>query len=213
MRRKIHRGKVQGGAAGLLVAAVLLAPTLTATAPAQAATAQAAPVAAASVGVAATRSTPAAARAAAGTPPDDAKAWAILKTEDGYVLRYGVPHDGNPPFSATCQPAAGLLQFTVEVNSRKVRAGDGVPLTFTAGTRRLELAAATFRGADRGLVAGAAVTLDGRALDLFSAGETLHVALPGLSEHIPLAGAQAKLADFKRVCLATRRSEYHQNSF
>lgn len=153
------------------------------------------------------------AHAATDPRPIDTKAWAILKTDDGFVLRYGVPHEGNPPFSATCQPAAGLLQFTVEVDSRKVRAGEGVPLTFTAGKQRLELAAATFRGADRGLVIGAAVTLDGRALDLFGAGETLHVAMPGLSERIPLAGAQAKLADFKRACLTTQRSEYHQNTF
>jgi len=135
----------------------------------------------------------------------DPRVWVLAKAEDTYVLRYGTPRAPDPVFAVACQPGAQLIQFTVEAASGKVKAGDGVALTLVAGKRRLELAASAFRAATEGrVVVEAAVSLDGRVLDLFTEGETLIVRMPGASESYPLAGAKAKLADFRRVCLTGR---------
>lgn len=130
-------------------------------------------------------------------------AWAIVKAEDAYVLRYGETRSPDPVFAAACQPAADLLQITLEVASTKIKAGDGVAVALVAGRRRLELAATAFRGAQPDhLVVEAAVMLEARVLDLFEAGDTLVITMPGVHETLPLAGAKGRLADFRRVCLS-----------
>lgn len=134
----------------------------------------------------------------------DPRVWIIVKLDETYVLRFGLPRSADPVFAVSCQPGAQLIQFTAEVASGKVKAGDGVALALSAGKRRLELAASAFRGSAEGkVVVEAAVALDGRVLDLFSDADTLVVRLPGATESYPLAGAKAKLPDFRRVCLST----------
>ncbi|MFG1290244.1 hypothetical protein [Xanthobacter versatilis] len=135
----------------------------------------------------------------------DPRVWVLAKADDTYVLRYGTPRATDPVFAVACQPGAQLIQFTVEAASGKVKAGDGVALTLAVGKRRLELAASAFRGPTEGrVVVEAAVALDGRVLDLLNEGETLIVRMPGASESYPLAGAKAKLGDFRRGCLTGR---------
>lgn len=137
--------------------------------------------------------------------PKDNRVWLIARTDETTVLRFGPPGTTDPVFAMACHPGAGLLQFTVEVTSAKIRSGEGVALSLAAGKRRLELAASTFRGASDGLVvAEAAVSLEGRVLDLLSEGETLTVRAPGATASFPLAGAKAKLPDFRKAC-QTRR--------
>lgn len=138
----------------------------------------------------------------------DGPIWAIAKAEDAYVLRYGPARSLDPQFAAACHPGADLLQITVEVADGKIKAGDGVAVSLVVGRRRLELAATAFRGAREGrLVVEAAVSLEARVIDLFAAGDELKITMPGAHESIPLAGAKAKLADFKRVCLPGAREE------
>ncbi len=139
------------------------------------------------------------------TPPDP-RVWTIAKSDDTYALRFALPRAADPVFAATCQPSAQLLQIAVEVpNDKKVRSGDGVPLSLSNGKRRLELAATAFQGAGDGLlVVEAAVTLDARVLELFRDGDTLTAKMPGSTQTFPLAGARARLADFERVCLVKR---------
>lgn len=135
----------------------------------------------------------------------DPRVWVLAKAEDTFVLRYGTPRAADPVFAVACQPGAQLIQFTVEAASGKVKAGDGVALTLAAGKRRLELAASAFRASNDGrVVVEAAVSLDGRVLDLLGDGETLIVRMPGASESYPLAGAKAKLGDFRKACLTGR---------
>lgn len=135
----------------------------------------------------------------------DPRVWVFARGEDTFVLRYGLPRAADPVFAVACQPGAQLVQFTVEAASGKVKAGDGVALTLGAGKRRLELAASAFRGASDGhVVVEAAVSLDARVIDLFGEGESLSVRMPGASESYPLAGAKAKLPDFRRACLLGR---------
>ncbi len=135
--------------------------------------------------------------------PRDPRAWTIVKIEDTYVLRYGAARAADPSFAAACQPATRLLQLTIEVASVRIRSGDGVALSLTAGRRRLELAGSAFRAATDGrMVVEAAVALEGRVLDLFADGDTLTVRMPGATEAYPLAGARPRLMDFRRVCLA-----------
>ena len=135
----------------------------------------------------------------------DPRVWVLARADDTFVLRFGLPRVADPVFAVACQPGAQLIQFTVEAASGKVKAGDGVALSLAAGKRRLELAASAFRGAADGrVVVEAAVALDGRVLDLFADGETLVVKMPGASESYPLAGAKAKLPDFRRACLTGR---------
>ncbi|MFG1478633.1 hypothetical protein V5F53_08170 [Xanthobacter sp. V4C-4] len=137
--------------------------------------------------------------------PKDNRVWLLARTDETTSLRFGAPGIGDPVFAVACQPGAGLLQFTVEVASTKIRSGDGVALSLAAGKRRLELAASTFRGATDGLVvAEAAVSLEDRVLDLFADGETLTVRAPGTTASFPLAGARAKLPDFRKGCLTRR---------
>lgn len=134
----------------------------------------------------------------------DPRVWMVVKVDETYVLRFGLPKVADPVFAVSCQPGAQLIQFTAEVTSGKVKAGDGVALSLAAGKRRLELAASAFRGsADGKVVVEAAVALDGRVLDLFSDAENLVVRLPGATETYPLAGAKPKVPDFRRVCLST----------
>lgn len=136
----------------------------------------------------------------------DPRVWSIVKADDAYVLRYALPRAADPSFAATCQPSAQLLQIAVEVpNDKKIRSGDGVPLSLANGKRKLELAASAFLVNNDGLlVVEAAVTLDARVLDLFRDGDTLTVKMPGSSQNLPLAGARSRLADFERVCIAKR---------
>lgn len=135
----------------------------------------------------------------------DPRVWVLAKAEDTYVLRYGTPRAADPVFAVACQPGAQLIQFTVEASSGKVKAGDGVALTLAAGKRRLELAASAFRASTEGrVVVEAAVSLDGRVLDLLGDGETLIVRMPGANESYPLAGAKAKLGDFRKACITGR---------
>lgn len=138
--------------------------------------------------------------------PADARVWSIARAEDAYALRFGLPRDAEPAFSATCVPGAQLLQIAVEVpQDNKIRSGDGVPLSLSSGKRRLELAASAFLGTNDGrLVVEAAVTLNNRVLDLFREGETLSVRMPGSTQNYPLAGARARLADFERACQIKR---------
>jgi len=134
--------------------------------------------------------------------PKDARVWTIVRGEDTYALRFGLPRATDPVFALTCQPAAKLLQVTVETASPQIRSGDGVALRLSAGKKRVELAASAFRAATEGrMVVEAAVVLDSRVIDLFSDGETLVVRLPGATENYPLAGAKPRLTDFRRVCL------------
>lgn len=133
----------------------------------------------------------------------DARAWAIVKADDSFVLRYGSSRAPDPLFAVACQPAAALLQFTVDVPAGHVRAGDGVAVSLAAGKRRMQLAATAFRGTGDRLVVEAAVTLEAHVLDLFASGDQLTVSMDGTRESIPLAGAKAKLADFRRACLGT----------
>lgn len=160
--------------------------------------------------LAASLSAPAVAKS---TGKDGAKAqakaavWAIAKAEDAYVLRYGLASTSDPIFAAACHPSADLLQITVEVASGEIKAGDGVALSLVAGRRRLELAGTAFRGEGNGhIVVEAAVGLQAQVLDLFAAGDELKISMPGMRKSVPLAGAQAKLADFKRVCLPAAQS-------
>lgn len=135
----------------------------------------------------------------------DQRVWVLARGEDTFVLRFGLPRAADPVFAIACQPGAQLIQFTVETTSGKVKAGDGVALSLAAGKRRLELAASAFRGVSEGrVVVEAAVALDGKVLDLLSEGETLVARMPGASDTYPLAGAKAKLPDFRRVCLTGR---------
>ncbi|MFG1359408.1 hypothetical protein [Xanthobacter pseudotagetidis] len=131
----------------------------------------------------------------------DARTWAIVKAEDSYVMRYGASRVPDPLFAVACQPAAALLQFTVDVPAGRIKAGDGVAVSLAAGKRRMQLAATAFRGAGDRLVVEAAVTLEANVLDLFASGDQLTVSMDGTREAIPLAGAKAKLADFRRACL------------
>lgn len=135
----------------------------------------------------------------------DPRVWALARADDTLVLRYGSPRVPDPAFAVACQPAAQLIQFMAEVSAAKVKAGDGVALSLGVGKRRLELAASAFRAATEGrVVVEAAVSLDARPIDLLTEGETLVVRVPGASESYPLAGAKAKLADFRKACLARR---------
>ena len=146
---------------------------------------------------------PAKAKAAKAAP--DPRVWTIARGEGVYVLRYALARDADPDFAATCQPAAKLLQFAVEVKSKQLRSGDGVPIALSNGKRRLELAATAFLGSANGdLVVEAAVSLEPRVFDLFRDGETLTIKLPGETQTLALAGARARLLDFERVCLAGR---------
>lgn len=134
--------------------------------------------------------------------PKDARIWTIVRGEDSYALRFGLPRATDPVFALTCQPAAKLLQVTVETASPQIRSGDGVALRLSAGKKRVELAASAFRAATEGrMVVEAAVVLDSRVIDLFSDGETLVVRLPGATENYPLSGAKPRIGDFRRVCL------------
>ncbi|WP_341991472.1 hypothetical protein [Azorhizobium sp. AG788] len=139
-------------------------------------------------------------------PPPDPRVWTIAKSDDTYALRFALPRATDPAFAATCQPSAQLLQIAVEVPAdKKVRSGDGVPLSLSNGKRRLELAATAFQGAGDGLlVVEAAVTLDARVLELFRDGDTLTAKMPGSTLSFPLAGARTRLVDFERVCLVKR---------
>lgn len=135
--------------------------------------------------------------------PKDPRIWALVRGEDTFVLRFGLPRVADPVFAVACQPGADLLQFTVEASSSKIKSGDGVALSLAAGKRRLELAASAFRADDR-MVVEAAVTLEERVLGILADGETLTVKMPGASESFPLAGAKTKLPDFRRACLGGR---------
>ena len=145
-------------------------------------------------------------KAAKAEAPPDPRVWTIAKSDDTYALRFSLPRAGDPVFAATCQPSAQLLQIAVEVpTDKKIRSGDGVPLSLSNGKRRLELAATAFQGAGDGLlVVEAAVTLDARVFDLFKDGETLTAKMPGSTQTFPLAGARTRLGDFERVCLVKR---------
>lgn len=137
--------------------------------------------------------------------PKDNRVWLIARADETIVLRFGAPGAADPVFAVGCQPSAGLLQFTVEVKSAKIHSGEGVALSLSAGKRRLELAASTFRGASDGLVvAEAAVSFDERVLDLLADGDTLTVRAPGATASFPLTGAKMKLADFRRACQPRR---------
>ncbi|MEP9350394.1 hypothetical protein [Xanthobacter sp. KR7-225] len=140
-------------------------------------------------------------KAGAKPAPADPRVWAIVKADDTYVMRYGASRVADPLFAVACQPAAALLQFTVDVPAGRVKAGDGVAVSLAAGKRRMQLAATAFRGTGDRLVVEAAVTLEDAVLDLFASGEQLTVSMDGTRETIPLAGAKAKLSDFRRVCL------------
>lgn len=134
----------------------------------------------------------------------DPRVWSVVKADDTYVLRYGLPRAADPAFAAACQPQARLIQIMVEVAATRIRSGDGVALSLSAGRRKLELAGSAFRAATEGrVVVEAAVTLEARVLDLFSDGDTLTVRVPGATEAYPLAGARQRLADFRRVCLVS----------
>lgn len=132
----------------------------------------------------------------------DPRVWSVVRADDTYVLRYGLPRAADPAFAAACQPQARLIQIMVEVDTARIRSGDGVALSLSAGRRKLELAGSAFRAATEGrVVVEAAVTLDARVLDLFADGDTLTVRVPGATEVFPLAGARQRLPDFRRVCL------------
>jgi len=168
-----------------------------------------APLGAVTIGDSTPQQTPArtllAKTAAKDTAPKDTRVWVIAHADDTYMLRYGAPGATDPVFAVACQRSAGLLQFTVEVASAKIRSGDGVALSLAVGKRRLELAASTFRSETEGqVVAEAAVALDRNVLDLFTEGETLTVRVPGASTSFPLAAARAKLGDFRQACFARR---------
>ncbi|QTL04217.1 hypothetical protein J5J86_02340 [Aquabacter sp. L1I39] len=138
------------------------------------------------------------------TPPDP-RVWSLAKGEDTFALRYALPRETDPSFAATCQPSANLLQIAVEVKTKKIASGDGVPLSLSNGRRRLELAATAFLGSSDGdLVVEAAVSLNARVFDLFRDGDTLVIKLPGETQSLPLAGARTRLADFERACLPKR---------
>ncbi|MFG1299065.1 hypothetical protein V5F49_04635 [Xanthobacter sp. V3C-3] len=159
---------------------------------------------AATPALAAPKSKPAA-RSDAKAEAKDPRVWVLARADDTLVLRYGSPRVADPAFAVACQPAAQLIQFMAEVSAAKVKAGDGVALSLGVGKRRLELAASAFRAATDGrVVVEAAVSLDTRPIDLLGEGETLVVRVPGASESYPLAGAKAKLADFRKACLARR---------
>ncbi|TCT07580.1 hypothetical protein [Aquabacter spiritensis] len=135
--------------------------------------------------------------------PPDPRVWSLVRGEDTFVLRFGIPRDPDPVFAATCQPSARLLQFAVEVDGRPFSSGDGVPLALSIGKRRLELAATAFLGASDGtLVVEAAVALDRRVFDLFRAGDVLTVKMPTATQTYPLATARGRLADFEAACFA-----------
>lgn len=132
----------------------------------------------------------------------DPRVWSVVKADDAYVLRYGLPRAADPAFAAACQPQARLIQIMVEVPATRIRSGDGVVLSLSAGRRKLELAGSAFRAATEGrVVVEAAVALNAHVLDLFSDGDALTVRVPGTTEAYPLAGARQRLADFRRVCL------------
>ncbi|MFG1423957.1 hypothetical protein [Roseixanthobacter liquoris] len=137
--------------------------------------------------------------------PADTRVWSLVRGDDTYVLRFAQPRATDPVFAATCQPSAQLLQIALEVNSTKIRSGDGVALSLSSGKRHLELAASAFLGSSDGLlVVEAAVTLDPRVFDIFRDGDTLTIRLAGQTQTLPLAGARARLQDFERSCLALR---------
>ncbi|MEP9368107.1 hypothetical protein [Xanthobacter sp. VNH20] len=137
--------------------------------------------------------------------PADTRVWSLVRGEGTYVLRFGQPRAADPVFAATCQPSAQLLQIALEVNSTKIRSGDGVALSLSSGKRHLELAASAFLGSSDGLlVVEAAVTLEPRVFDIFRDGDTLTIRLAGQTQTLPFAGARARLQDFERACLASR---------
>lgn len=137
--------------------------------------------------------------------PADTRVWSLVRGDDTYVLRFGQPRATDPAFAATCQPSAQLLQIALEVNSTKIRSGDGVALSLSSGKRHLELAASAFLGSSDGLlVVEAAVSLEPRVFDIFRDGDTLTIRLAGQTQTLPLAGARTRLQDFERACLTSR---------
>lgn len=137
--------------------------------------------------------------------PVDTRVWSLVRGDDTYVLRFGQPRATDPAFAATCQPSAQLLQIALEVNSTKIRSGDGVALSLSSGKRHLELAASAFLGSSDGLlVVEAAVSLEPRVFDIFRDGDTLTIRLAGQTQTLPLAGARTRLQDFERACLTSR---------
>ncbi|HQS10493.1 MAG: hypothetical protein B7Y12_08850 [Rhizobiales bacterium 24-66-13] len=137
--------------------------------------------------------------------PPDTRVWSLVRGDDTYVLRFGQPRAADPAFAATCQPSAQLLQIALEVNSTKIRSGDGVALSLSSGKRHLELAASAFLGSSDGLlVVEAAVSLEPRVFDIFRDGDTLTIRLAGQTQTLPLAGARSRLQDFERACLTSR---------
>jgi hypothetical protein len=137
--------------------------------------------------------------------PADTRVWSLVRGDDTYVLRFGQPRATDPAFAATCQPSAQLLQIALEVNSTKIRSGDGVAMSLSSGKRHLELAASAFQGSSDGLlVVEAAVSLEPRVFDIFRDGDTLTIRLAGQTQTLPLAGARARLQDFERACRTSR---------
>lgn len=135
-----------------------------------------------------------------GRPP--AGVWGYGRDAEAFVLQYGVPRAPAPLLVVTCRPGAGLLQVVVELSPPKAQPGDAVRLTLGAGKSVVEFAASAFPSATPGQRAvEAQAKLEPKLVEVFKAGDTLRIGVPGASQTVPLGNAQKRVAQFEKGCL------------
>lgn len=147
---------------------------------------------------------PAEAAEAKGKPP--AGVWGYGRDAEAFVLQYGVPKAPAPLLVATCRPGAGLFQIVVELSPPKAQPGDAVRLTLGSGKTVVEFAGSAFPSASPGQRAvEAQAKLEPKLVEVFKAGESLRIGVPGASETVPLtANALKRIAQFEAGCLKAK---------
>lgn len=134
--------------------------------------------------------------------PAASRVWRLTSVAGTPTFQFGAPERGESLISFACQRDRGLIRVTTAIGSRGVRPGDTAPIRLSNGRVRIEIAGTAFAARSGETVdVGGATRIEARLFNLFRAGETLVVDVPGRRRGLSVRGAAASADAFEKACL------------
>jgi hypothetical protein len=115
------------------------------------------------------------------------------------TLEFGIP--GTTEIAISCQPGSGLIRVVSRIGSRGLRPGDGAAIRLTNGKTKFEVAGTAFAAeAGEDVNIGGTTKIDSRLFELFRAGESMVLEVPGRKKTLPATSGRAAADALEKAC-------------
>lgn len=129
--------------------------------------------------------------------------WRYVRSADGPLLSFGARRGDDILIAFSCQPGSGTVRVVAHNASPGTKRGDPARLRLHSGKERVEIAGTAFADTkQKRLDVGGILRGTEMLVDMFKAGETMIIELPGRKVGVSLKTLGRKAEQFAAACNA-----------